>query len=127
MTGTNRTGARAEPAPGSGDEVLDALAAVERAIEATVARNRSILDRIDHVKAERAAGRTYRQIGATEQQPGRVELVSANYEAIAEARSMLRRAQAQALHREGMTMDVIAALYGVSRQRVSALLRDAAG
>ena len=31
---------------------------------------------------------------------------------------------AWALHREGMTMDEIAKLFGVTRQRVSALLRE---
>jgi transposase len=36
----------------------------------------------------------------------------------------VRRTEARALHGEGMTMDEIAKLFGVTRQRISALLRD---
>jgi predicted transcriptional regulator len=36
----------------------------------------------------------------------------------------VRRTEARTLHREGLTMDQIAQLFGVTRQRVSALLRE---
>ena len=36
----------------------------------------------------------------------------------------LRRAQAAALHDEGLTMDRIAELFGVTRQRISQILRS---
>ncbi len=36
----------------------------------------------------------------------------------------LRWAEARALHAEGVTMDKIAALFGVTRQRISGLLRE---
>jgi DNA-binding transcriptional regulator LsrR (DeoR family) len=37
----------------------------------------------------------------------------------------VRRAEARALYAEGLTMDQIAERFGVTRQRVSALLRKA--
>lgn len=36
----------------------------------------------------------------------------------------MRRTEARALHHEGVTMDKIARLFGVTRQGVSGLLRD---
>ncbi len=41
--------------------------------------------------------------------------------------SRWRREEARALHDEGVTMDRIAALFGVTRQRVSQLLRERPG
>ena len=46
-----------------------------------------------------------------------------NLVALVDAGSRLRRAEARALHVEGMTMEQIADLFGVTRQRVSALLK----
>jgi len=40
---------------------------------------------------------------------------------------LFRRIEARALYAEGMTMAQLARVFGVSRQRVSALLRDPAG
>ena len=48
-------------------------------------------------------------------------------EALAEFGARVRRAEAVALYGEGMTMEEIAEKFGVTRQRVSALLRDAGG
>jgi len=53
-----------------------------------------------------------------------VELTRDNLATLVEAGSRLRRAEAHALHAEGMTMEQIAELFGVTRQRVSALLRS---
>jgi transcriptional regulator with XRE-family HTH domain len=41
--------------------------------------------------------------------------------------SRFRRMEAQALYAEGLTMAQLAAVFGVSRQRVSTLLRDTQG
>jgi predicted transcriptional regulator len=44
-------------------------------------------------------------------------------DAVVDAGSKFRRVHARALYEEGLTMDEIAALFGVTRQRVSAVLR----
>jgi predicted transcriptional regulator len=53
-----------------------------------------------------------------------VQLLTESAETLHEHGSRVRRTEARALHREGLTMDQIARLFGVTRQRVSALLRE---
>lgn len=55
---------------------------------------------------------------------GLVRRVGALQERLAAAAARLRRTQARALRDDGLTTDRIAELFGVSRQRVSALLKD---
>ncbi len=55
--------------------------------------------------------------------PRIVELLSANLATLSEAGATLRGTQAEALRAEGLTMEQIADLFGVTRQRVSALLQ----
>jgi hypothetical protein len=52
-----------------------------------------------------------------------VRSVSALQQRLSEAASRLRRAQAKRLHDDGLTTERIAELFGVTRQRISALLR----
>ena len=80
--------------------------------------------RIAQIREQRRAGRPYSEIVAREQRPLVVEMVTQSVRELDGAGVQVRRHEAQALHREGMTMDGIAKLFGVSRQRVSALLRD---
>jgi predicted transcriptional regulator len=55
-----------------------------------------------------------------------IELISEAYKSVADAAGRFRQAEVKALYDEGMTMDEIATVVGVTRQRVSALLRQAA-
>ena len=71
----------------------------------------------------RSEGRPYREIVPNEQRPLIVELLTANLDLLSGVGSRLRRAEARVLYDEGLTMDDIAALFGVSRQRVAVLLR----
>jgi hypothetical protein len=66
---------------------------------------------------------TYAEIAEREQRPFLVELLTMNLAALQSAGNVLRTVTARALRDEGLTMDRIAELFGVSRQRVSALLR----
>ena len=54
-----------------------------------------------------------------------VQLLTESSKALDTSGSNVRRAEAQALHAEGMTMEHIAERFGVTRQRVSTLLRKA--
>jgi len=51
-----------------------------------------------------------------------VQLLAAIQDKLTAAGADWRREEARALHREGLSMDAIALLFGVTRQRVSALL-----
>lgn len=57
--------------------------------------------------------------------PPIVELLSANLATLSDAGAALRGTQAQVLRAEGLTMEEIAGLFGVTRQRVSSLLAAA--
>ena len=108
------------------DDVVDALHELAAALE----RNRV---RIDHALARAAAlaearesGRSWREIVADEEQPLIVGLIGQNLDELYTAGGRLRRSLARTLHDEGLSMEQVAKLFGVTRQRVSALLRDEA-
>lgn len=81
-------------------------------------------ERIAHVVAERDRGASYREI--VENEPGAllVEMLTEASRSLDAAGAAVRRAETRALYDEGLTMEEIAARFHVSRQRVSALLRQ---
>ena len=90
------------------DLALEALcAAVERAHDVDVL----------------AAGREYVDIVRAEERPLVVELLTDVLDELATAGAQFRRAEARVLHVSGMSHEVIAQLFGVTRQRVGALLQ----
>ncbi|MCU1448882.1 MAG: hypothetical protein JWP02_1052 [Acidimicrobiales bacterium] len=105
------------------DPVLEALDDLVRALRENAARIEATIARADQMRAERDAGRSYSDIEGAQQRPLIVEMTRDSLAALVEAGSRLRRAEARALHAEGMTMEQIADLFGVTRQRVSALLK----
>jgi len=88
-----------------------------------LARTTEILERLDSFEKHLAAGDPVADAVADEPVPRVVEMLSLNMAALETRGADFRVAQARSLHDEGMTMDVIAELFGVSRQRISALLR----
>lgn len=101
------------------DELDAALAEnIERSIEV---RRRLMTLRTE---AERS-GSVLAAIEA-EPTPRTVELLTENVETLHSAGARLRAAQALALRAEGLTIEAIADLFGVTRQRISALLRQRA-
>ena len=109
----------------SDDAVLAALDDLVAAIEENGRRNQRVLERAAYLRAERQKGRSYSELVSVEQRPLIVELIGENLRRLNEYGSRLRREEARALHDEGVTMEEIAALFGVTRQRVSALLKAA--
>jgi len=105
------------------DDVLDAIEDLVAALAANAQRIEETVRRADAIRRERAAGRSYRQIETAWGEPVIVELARQNLAELSKAASRLRRAEVHALYAEGMTMEQIAVLFGVTRQRVSALLR----
>lgn len=107
-----------------GDDVLDALEDLVVALHENARRIEETIARAKQMRAERQAGRSYREIESDQPRPLIVEMTRDNLAALVDAGGRLRRAEARALHGEGMTMDQIAELFGVTRQRVSALLKS---
>jgi hypothetical protein len=106
------------------DPFLRALEHLDDVLAEETARQLRMRRRIAILRAERAAGRSYADIIADEPRPRLVEMLADATRELDAAGAVVRRTEARALHEAGMTMDEIAAWFGVTRQRVSALLRD---
>jgi Homeodomain-like domain-containing protein len=107
----------------SDDEVLLTLQEAMAALRHSTRRNRRALAQAEAMARQRTQGRAWRDIVQDEDGPLVVELMSESLGVLIDAGARLRRAKARALHREGVTMDAIAELFGVTRQRVSHLIR----
>jgi len=109
----------------AGDPFYRSLDDLEQALDANARRMAQIKRRIAEIRRQRAAGRSYREIVEATKGDLSVQLITEATQALDEFGARVRRAEAQALYREGMTMEEIAEKFGVTRQRVSALLREA--
>lgn len=112
------------------DEVLAALDELCAALDENHAAAEAICARAEAIRAARSHGRSYSEIVAEAVPPLIPELLTEQFRRLATAGSQLRKAEARALHDEGMSMQRIAGHFGVTRQRVSALLagtRDGGG
>jgi DNA-directed RNA polymerase sigma subunit (sigma70/sigma32) len=114
--------ARAVPEP---DPLLSALSDLDREIGENIERASLMKRRIAQIRRDRAAGRSYREIVEAEEGALFARLLSESRRALDDTGARVRRTEALALHDEGMTMEQIAEMFGVTRQRVSGLLRDA--
>ncbi len=108
-----------------GDAFLRALADLDEALDENIARAEAMKRRSAQIRTERAAGKSYRDIVEAGDDPMIVRLLTESRLALDDAGAHVRRTEALALHDEGMTMEQIAAKFGVTRQRVSGLLSDA--
>jgi DNA-directed RNA polymerase specialized sigma24 family protein len=106
------------------DGVLEALELLSAALAETARIDEQILQRIAHIREQRTQGRTYAEIVPAEPRPLIVEMLSVHLDRLATAGNRIRRREAQALYDEGLTMDEIATLFGVSRQRIGTLLHQ---
>jgi DNA-directed RNA polymerase specialized sigma24 family protein len=110
-----------------GDPFDKALRDLERALDANARRIAQIKRRIAQIRRQRSAGRSYREIVESAKGDLSVQLITEATQALDESGARVRREEALALYGEGMTMEEIAEKFGVTRQRVSALLREAGG
>ena len=106
------------------DAFMKAIADLDRALEESVDMVELMRERIRDLQRANAEGRALREIVPEEQTPLLVQLLTESTNLLHAYGNRVRRTEARALHGEGMTMDEIAKLFGVTRQRISALLRD---
>ena len=100
--------------------LTDLVAELDRCAE-ELARARR---RAGYLLRERTAGRAWLDVVTTESRPLVVESISTVLGALATAGHAWRLEQAAALRAEQVSINRIAALFGVTRQRISALLRE---
>jgi hypothetical protein len=109
--------------PTARDPVLAALDELEAVIGVVAERNRTALRRARAIRRARERGLRYSDIVPREERPLVVELLTHTLNDLSEAGSHFRRVEARALYTEGLTMAEIAGLFGVTRQRIAAILR----
>jgi len=109
-----------EPADAAGRALVELVAELDVVVaELTRARERAL-----ELREQRQEGRSWYDIVTKEDRPLIVEQISNAMASLSTVGGQWRREQAAALSAENVSINRIAALYGVTRQRVSALLRD---
>lgn len=103
---------------------LETLDDLLEATEANIERAELIRRRIGALHSQVADGQPLVEIIAAEPSPLIVELITENINGLQELGARLRWSQASMLRADGMSAADIARLFGVSRQRVSALLNS---
>ncbi len=83
------------------------------------ARSRAV-----NLREQRRAGRPWQDLVTAEARPLIVERISDALHSLTTVGGRWRREEAVALYAEGLSINRIAALFGVTRQRISALLKD---
>lgn len=106
------------------DTFMEALDDLDRALDESLAMTRRMKQRIAELQNQHAQGRPVREVIPEEGSPLLPQMITETTNLLHAYGNRVRRTEARALHQEGMTMDQIAKLFGVTRQRVSALLRD---
>ncbi|NYJ04980.1 hypothetical protein [Petropleomorpha daqingensis] len=112
--------------PSATDAATKALEELVAAIDECVEQLQHSRARAEQLLASRADGVSWLDIVTAESRPLVVESVSAVLSTLARTGSAFRREQAHALQSERVSINRIAALFGVTRQRISALLRERA-
>lgn len=105
-------------------QLVEALRQLDDMAQANIDRSQQIKARIHHLLTRLEAGDPLTDIVESESLPRVPSLITANIEALLDVGATLRKAEAAALRSHGYTMERIAELFGVTRQRVSSILRD---
>ncbi len=106
------------------DDALAALEDLVREIDRCAAELQLARERAELLLTRRRTGSAWHDIVSAEARPLVVERISTVLSGLAGAGSAWRKAQAHALQDEQVSINRIATLYGVTRQRISALLRE---
>ncbi len=115
--------------PDSDDAIqrlITALVDIEAGAADNVERSREVQRRVRFLRQQLEAGHDLVALVQSEEAPRAVELISANMATLETVGAELRAAEALALRAEGLTIEAIAELFGVTRQRISALLKQKA-
>jgi predicted XRE-type DNA-binding protein len=105
------------------DEFLEALTGLEQTLADNQKRATLIKKRIAQLRRMRSRGASYAEMVSITDGPLIVQLLTESSKALDTSGAHVRRVEAQALYDEGMTMEQIAERFGVTRQRVSTLLK----
>ena len=105
------------------DPILDALTELVTVGRANIVAWIGLMARVEEVRELRRQGVPYSEMSLSEGDSV-IATISDNQERLTSAAARFRRASARQLRVEGMPVADIARSFGVSRQRVAALLSD---
>ena len=106
------------------DPAVRALTELMTVLDTCMTELQGARSRAEKLLDERQTGRAWLDIVTAESRPLVVEQISSVMASLASAGGAWRREQAHALAAEQVSINRIAALFGVTRQRISALLRE---
>jgi hypothetical protein len=112
-----------EPAKSGNDPVVAALVALSDVAVSSADDLISLNEDLVALRNHRVRGRSWHRIISDVDPPNPLPSLTTIATSFARASGAFRRALAVGLRKEGMQVSEIAALFGVSRQRVSALIR----
>ncbi len=112
--------------PGAAEPAIAALEALVGELDTCLDQLRHARDRAERLLEQRRQGRPWLEIVTHEKRPLVVESISSVMSSLATRGHAWRREQARALNDEDVSINKIAALFGVTRQRISALLHEGA-
>ncbi len=115
-----------DPDPTALARLSVALTSIENAAAENVERSLEIQRRVRRLNEQLAGGQPLVELVEAEESPRVVELITSNMAALETVGAELRASLALALREEGLTIEAIAGLFGVTRQRISALLKQRA-
>jgi hypothetical protein len=105
------------------DAATDALEDLIAELKVCIDDLEQALRRAEQLRQQRRSGRSWQDIVSSETRPLIVERITHALESLTTTGSRWRREQAHALLAEGVSINRIAALFGVTRQRISTLVR----
>lgn len=107
-------------------QLMHSLSEIEAALADNIDRSIEIRRRVLQFQAQLTNGATIDELIHAEDEPRTVAMLTENMAILDGVGSNFRFSLAQALRDEGMTIAAVADLFGVTRQRISALLRQGA-
>lgn len=110
--------------PDDDDPAVEALTALVDQLDRTRAELGEAVERAHQLVELRNSGHTWLQIVQAEERPLIIERISQALDDLGVAGSRFRREEALALARENLSITDISKMFGVSRQRVSALVQE---
>ena len=106
----------------SEEPAVRALRELREQLAATIGDLETAAERLAELAELRTAGRSWSEIVLDEDRPLIVETITQALDDLGAVGSRFRREEARALHQEEMSISRIGQLFGVSRQRISALI-----
>ena len=104
--------------------LVKTLVRIESALGENIERSTEIQRRVIAFRSAIAEGADVTTLVSAETEPRTVAMLSENLAILEDVGSSFRQNLAQALRSEGMTIHAIGELFGVTRQRISALLKQ---